>query len=521
MTAHSNADTNPNVNAQTASQTAAPTAAPTDAGGNNDSAHQAALARQGAEDSGRYFHYMAEYVGFTAADAQAIKESKHLLEKHLPEIVAKFYEHVLRYPPTRKFFLKQDGSLNQEYLELRMRHLTNFWLRTADGIFDEDYARYVDYVGRAHTSRGADPTIYIAERYVIGQVGMIQNAISAALDAELHNMPSEVQFKTMEAWDKLMMVILEMLSRAYGQERDPEAFYALEQVDKDWLGKLAKEAVALEDGSGDALPTKDVVVCAAADIPDGERKIVQVDTLSIGVFHHAGQWYAVRNSCIHRGGPVATGKLVGDVLVCPWHGFQYDIKTAKCLADPLAELDHYPVSVIDGQVHLQVPDLAAAGAAAAGATLLVADAPPPAATSEAHRSSATTASTNPAQGGATMSEGTSTVSAAGNGVAAGPQLQENQFRIADVPPGKTGLVSVGGDDVAVYNVDGAFYATANACTHADGPLNEGELKGNTIICPWHFSCFDVTTGAATCRPATEPVQTYKVTVSGEIGTVTA
>jgi hypothetical protein len=41
-----------------------------------------------------------------------------------------------------------------------MRHLSNFWLRTADAVFDDDYARYVDYVGRAHTARGADPNIY-------------------------------------------------------------------------------------------------------------------------------------------------------------------------------------------------------------------------------------------------------------------------------------------------------------------------------------------------------------------------
>ena len=127
--------------------------------------------KRGAEDSGRYFRHMMEFVGFTPADARAIRQASLIIEKHLPNIVADFYTNLLRYPPTRRFFMKKDGSIDQDYLQKRMVHLTNFWRRTASGVYDDEYARYVDYVGRAHTSHGADPSIYIAERYVIGQVG--------------------------------------------------------------------------------------------------------------------------------------------------------------------------------------------------------------------------------------------------------------------------------------------------------------------------------------------------------------
>ena len=168
------------------------------------------VVKRGAEDSGQYFRYMAEFIGFSDADAEAIRQTKPVLEKHLPDIVAKFYAHLLRYPPTRRFFLKKDGSIAHDYLELRMRHLTNFWLRTAEAVFNDDYASYVDYVGRAHTARGADPNIYIAERYVIGQVGMMQHAISEALSRELRDGDPELEFRAVEAWDKLMMVILEL-----------------------------------------------------------------------------------------------------------------------------------------------------------------------------------------------------------------------------------------------------------------------------------------------------------------------
>ena len=465
-----------------------------------DTSHQQAVARQGAEDAGQYFRYMADYVGFTSADAAAIRQTKPVIEKHLPEIVSKFYAHILRYPPTRKFFLNPDGTLNQEYLELRMRHLTNFWLRTAEGVFDDDYARYVDYVGRAHTSRGADPNIYIAERYVIGQVGMMQHAISEAINRELSSEGSVVEFPAGEAWDKLMMVILELLARAYGQEREPENYAALVAVDKDWLGNLAKGAVAKEFGEGTPVPTKDIVVAAEADIPDGQRKIVQVDNLSIGVFHHEGQWYAVRNSCIHRGGPVATGKLEGDILTCPWHGFQFNLRTAVCVADPKAELDHYPVSIVAGQVHLQVPDLAAVTPSA----------------TQAPTGTAGTGANGTANGPAQSAAASASAAVAAT---ASPQLKPNEFLIADVPVGSMKLLSVSGADVTVYNVKGAFYATDDACTHAEGPLHEGELKDNIVTCPWHYSCFDVTNGAVTCPPAAKPLRTYKVTVTGAVGSV--
>ncbi len=190
--------------------------------------------KQGGEDAGRYFRYMAEFVGFSTEDTQIIRQTGPLVVKHLPQIVAQFYAHLLRYPPTRRFFLKKDGSLNHDYIELRMRHLTNFWLRTANGLFDDEYARYVDYVGRAHTAHGADPNIYIPERYVIGQVGMMQHAISEALVRELRGIDDDLELRAVEAWDKLLMVLLELLARAYGNEREAETFQAQRPSIRTW-----------------------------------------------------------------------------------------------------------------------------------------------------------------------------------------------------------------------------------------------------------------------------------------------
>lgn len=429
-------------------------------------------AKRGAEDSGKYFRYMAEFVGFTEEDVQAIRQSKPLLEKYLPEIVGAFYSHLLRYPPTRRFFLKKDGTVDQEYLQLRMRHLSNFWMRTAEGVFDDDYASYVDYVGRAHTSHGADPKIYIAERYVIGQVGFMQHAISQAMSRELRDVDDELEFRAVEAWDKLMMVLLELLARAYGHEREAEAYEALVSVDRDLVAELAAQAVALETDKETPQPVKAVAVADAAEIPEGERRIVAVEGLSIGVFHHKGEWVAVRNSCVHRGGPVATGTLDGDTLICPWHGFQYNLLTGVCLVDPSARLDTYPVVVQDGKIMLQVPDL-----------------------QEESGSAAT--------------------------VGGQSSLRPNEFRAADIPSGEARVVRVDGEEVAVFHVEGTFYATENACTHTDGPLSEGDLEGTVVTCFLHGSRFDVTTGKVLGGPAKAPLKLYKVVVDGEVGRVEA
>jgi hypothetical protein len=210
--------------------------------------------QRGAGDSGQYFRYMMEFVGFTPAEADAIRESRLIIEKHLPAIVSDFYAHLLRYPPTRKFFLKKDGSIDQDYLQKRMHHLTNFWRRTASAVFDDDYARYIDYVGRAHTSRGADPGIYIAERYVIGQVGFIQHAITNALEKELHEFDEDLEHRAVRAWNMLMMVILEMLSRAYGEEHEAEVYDRLQPVDLEAVRQLAVDTY--EIGLGLVRPRK-------------------------------------------------------------------------------------------------------------------------------------------------------------------------------------------------------------------------------------------------------------------------
>jgi len=429
-----------------------------------------------ASEAGRYFRYMAEFVGFTQDDSDAIRQSGLIIEKHLPAIIGNFYTNLLQYPPTRKIFLKKDGTLDEDYLQLRMLHQANFWRRCAGGDYDDDFARFVSYVGRAHTSRGADPHIYIAERYVIGMVGFVQHAIIDALNRELHEYDPELEMKAIKSWNKLCMVILEMLARAYGDEHQTDVLGAALAVDAQSIMEMSIDSYEKGLGLNWSLESTDVLVGKVGEIPEGERKIIDLQGNSIGVFHHKGGWYAIQNSCLHRGGPVATGKLVDDHIICPWHGYTYNVMDGKLIMDPSARLEMYKVEIRGDEIHLRIPV--------------------------------------PVE----QEEGEETPFMPSEEKLQ-PELEENAFLINELPPGQVKKLSLQGVDVAVYNVEGEFFATQEECTHAGGPLSEGELSGKIITCPWHFSCFDVTDGAVTCRPATEPLETYTVRIDGNIGRV--
>ncbi|OLE66261.1 MAG: non-heme iron oxygenase ferredoxin subunit [Acidobacteria bacterium] len=73
--------------------------------------------------------------------------------------------------------------------------------------------------------------------------------------------------------------------------------------------------------------------------------------------------------------------------------------------------------------------------------------------------------------------------------------------LRELPPGSAKAVEIGGKAVALYNVDGTVFATANTCAHRGGPLGEGELEGGVITCPWHGFQYEVKGGRCTTNTA--------------------
>ncbi len=86
---------------------------------------------------------------------------------------------------------------------------------------------------------------------------------------------------------------------------------------------------------------------------------------------------------------------------------------------------------------------------------------------------------------------------------------------SDLAAGHGAVVELQGKKIAIFNVDGAFYAMDDTCTHAGGPLSEGELDGTVVTCPWHGARFDVNTGGLQGPPAPDGVRSYEVKTEGE------
>jgi len=70
-----------------------------------------------------------------------------------------------------------------------------------------------------------------------------------------------------------------------------------------------------------------VKVAQVSDLQPGAGKVVMVKDRAIALFNVDGTFYAIDNICLHRGGPLGEGELEGCVVTCPWHGWQYDVKT--------------------------------------------------------------------------------------------------------------------------------------------------------------------------------------------------
>ena len=88
-------------------------------------------------------------------------------------------------------------------------------------------------------------------------------------------------------------------------------------------------------------------------------------------------------------------------------------------------------------------------------------------------------------------------------------------KASELKPSQAKSVQAKGQTIALFNVEGTYYAIDDTCTHVGGPLSEGEREGTTVTCPWHGAQFDVTSGKVVGPPAAESVKSYKVHVQGD------
>ena len=88
-------------------------------------------------------------------------------------------------------------------------------------------------------------------------------------------------------------------------------------------------------------------------------------------------------------------------------------------------------------------------------------------------------------------------------------------KVSEIAPETTRRVVVDSMEILLCNVEGKIYAIEDVCTHDGGPLDQGELEGECVVCPRHGATFDVRTGDALTLPAVLPLMTFDVTVDGD------
>ncbi|MDD5543803.1 MAG: Rieske 2Fe-2S domain-containing protein [Acidobacteriia bacterium] len=88
-----------------------------------------------------------------------------------------------------------------------------------------------------------------------------------------------------------------------------------------------------------------VKVAASHEIPEGTGKAIEVDGKAIALFNVHGKFYALDNTCAHRGGPLGDGMVDDNIVTCPWHGWQWDVVNGQSLFNPQITVKAYPVTV--------------------------------------------------------------------------------------------------------------------------------------------------------------------------------
>jgi nitrite reductase (NADH) small subunit len=97
-----------------------------------------------------------------------------------------------------------------------------------------------------------------------------------------------------------------------------------------------------------------VQVASTSDLPPGTAKAVQVNGKVLALFNVGGTIYATDNACLHQGGPLGEGMLDGEIVTCPWHMWEYNVRTGEMVGASSIKLATYPVRVEGADIKVAV-----------------------------------------------------------------------------------------------------------------------------------------------------------------------
>jgi nitrite reductase (NADH) small subunit len=96
-----------------------------------------------------------------------------------------------------------------------------------------------------------------------------------------------------------------------------------------------------------------VKVLDLAALPDGGVELVVVDGLDVALFRRGDEIFALGNECAHKGGNLCDGRIEGDIVTCPLHGWEFDLRSGACMTIPGESVARFAVTVEHGAIYLQ------------------------------------------------------------------------------------------------------------------------------------------------------------------------
>jgi len=97
-----------------------------------------------------------------------------------------------------------------------------------------------------------------------------------------------------------------------------------------------------------------VKVASLSELAPGSAKVVEAGGKTLALFNVEGTIYATDNTCLHQGGPLGEGELMGEVVICPWHQWEYNVRSGEVLGNSSLKVVTYPVHVEGSDIKVAV-----------------------------------------------------------------------------------------------------------------------------------------------------------------------
>ena len=168
---------------------------------------------------------ISDFVGLGQDELELLRATSGAILKHADELTGRVYDNFLRFPETRKFFEGPDGQVDQERLIRRKHSLARWLVGSIDFKIDEDYPIRILATGIVHSHPPSHRAHVgsVPSRFMVASMSFIQTAVGEILRKELDD--QGLAMRASEAWNKMLMVQLDILLAGYVREtpNEPES----------------------------------------------------------------------------------------------------------------------------------------------------------------------------------------------------------------------------------------------------------------------------------------------------------